>query len=61
MVLTTNRFVDRYIPGYIFFSDGITRGPSTSEDAERRPPKWIGKSLKIMIDGDRDYICEEGF
>jgi hypothetical protein len=23
-------FVDRYIPGYIFFSDGITRDPSVT-------------------------------
>ena|ERR1700685_3613253 len=62
-----NRFVDRYIPGYIFFSDGIVRGSSTSGsqtdtgDSLRRPPKWIGKSLRITIGEERQYVGEEVF
>jgi hypothetical protein len=62
-----NRFVDRYIPGYIFFSDGIVRGSSISGsqtdagDSLRRPPKWIGKSLRILIGEERQYVGEEVF
>jgi len=60
-------FVDRYIPGYIFFSDGIIRGSSTSGsqtdngDSLPRPQKWIGKSLKITIGEERQYVGEEVF
>jgi len=60
-------FVDRYIPGYMLFSDGITRGPFTSpansEDGRSPhcPPRWIGKSLRIMIDEERKYVGKEAF
>lgn len=49
------RFIDRYIPGYVFFGDGITYG-ELGEDGIRHPPPWIGKGLCIQIDENRDVI-----
>jgi len=37
-------FVDRYIPGYVFFGDI----PPPFRVAD--PPRWIGKSLALIID-----------
>jgi D-glycerate 3-kinase len=41
-----NRFVDRYIPGYVFFGD-------VSSSAKINPQKWHGKSLTLIIDNHR--------
>ncbi|OAX42788.1 P-loop containing nucleoside triphosphate hydrolase protein [Rhizopogon vinicolor AM-OR11-026] len=50
-------FVDRYIPGYVFFGDGVMKGLSGSEVAEtERLPPWIGMGLSITIGGDRDLL-----
>lgn len=38
------RFVDRYIPGYVFFGDI----PPPFRLADQ--PRWIGKSLAMIID-----------
>jgi D-glycerate 3-kinase len=56
--------VDRYIPGYIFFSDGITCGPSvttTITTHTKNTPRWIGKSFRITIGEGREFVGEEVF
>ncbi|EKM81117.1 hypothetical protein AGABI1DRAFT_71924 [Agaricus bisporus var. burnettii JB137-S8] len=40
-------FVDRYIPGYVFFGD-------VSSNAETNPQKWLGKSLTVVINNQRE-------
>lgn len=50
-------FVDRYIPGYVFFGDGVTKGLSGGEGAEtERLPPWIGMGLSITIGDDRELL-----
>jgi D-glycerate 3-kinase len=51
--LNVARFVDRYIPGYVFFGDGPTVGFGSQK------PRWIGKSLRIRIDDDRAVVGTE--
>jgi len=41
-------FVDRYIPGYIFFGDI----PASSSPM----PPWTGRSLKLAIDENRRHV-----
>ncbi|KAJ6593521.1 P-loop containing nucleoside triphosphate hydrolase protein [Mycena capillaripes] len=43
-------FVDRYIPGYVFFGDGPTAG------FDSQKPRWIGNSLRIRIDDNRVVV-----
>ncbi|PFH52122.1 hypothetical protein AMATHDRAFT_140877 [Amanita thiersii Skay4041] len=43
-------FVDRYIPGYVFFGE---RAPDETVHTE---PKWVGKGLTIFIDEDRKPV-----
>lgn len=43
-------FVDRYIPGYVFFGDGVNNG------TEGKPPRWIGSGLVVTIGQDRELI-----
>ncbi|KIK67499.1 hypothetical protein GYMLUDRAFT_37631 [Collybiopsis luxurians FD-317 M1] len=50
-------FVDRYIPGYVFFADGIFKGYGDGEDL----PRWLGKSLRISINEKRDVTAVELF
>lgn len=61
--LEFNRFIDRYIPGYIFFSDGIESGynttPGGDEDANGIGPPWKGSLLRITIDDERAVIHVE--
>ncbi|KAG2153284.1 P-loop containing nucleoside triphosphate hydrolase protein [Suillus clintonianus] len=55
-------FVDRYIPGYVFFGDGVTIGLSGSEGAEtERLPSWIGKGLSVTIGDDRELLHVSNF
>ncbi|KAJ3480809.1 hypothetical protein NLI96_g8098 [Meripilus lineatus] len=56
-------FIDRYIPGYVFFGDGVLKTDpigSRSGDEEGgsgiRQPPWIGKSLCIQIDEQRRVV-----
>ncbi|KDQ55219.1 hypothetical protein JAAARDRAFT_37747 [Jaapia argillacea MUCL 33604] len=49
-------FVDRYIPGYIFFSDGITEGAIDPSTNVRIPPRWKDKGLSITIGETRDLV-----
>ena len=50
--LLGTRFVDRYIPGYLFFKDGIETGSHA---------RWIGHSLQVFIDKDRCLRSERRF
>ncbi|KAJ6495768.1 P-loop containing nucleoside triphosphate hydrolase protein [Mycena vitilis] len=45
-------FVDRYIPGYVFFGDGPTIGFGSK-------PRWNGNSLRIIIDDERVVVGTE--
>ncbi|KAF7315138.1 hypothetical protein MIND_00028100 [Mycena indigotica] len=44
-------FVDRYIPGYVFFGDGPMKGDH----------KWQGKSLQVQIDENRVVVDTHQF
>lgn len=48
------QFVDRYIPGYVFFGDGVTRG--YMHDSGIEAPPWSGNGLQIQIDENRDIL-----
>ncbi|KIM32311.1 hypothetical protein M408DRAFT_326915 [Serendipita vermifera MAFF 305830] len=48
------RFVDRYIPGYIFFDE-----PSARQRDASTP--WDGHGLKILVDEERNPVGIEGF
>jgi len=41
-----NRFVDRYIPGYVFFLGDLTQDP-----------RWKGRSLVLTLDNNREVIA----
>ncbi|KAF9517561.1 hypothetical protein BS47DRAFT_1339420 [Hydnum rufescens UP504] len=51
-------FIDRYIPGYIFFSEGVLWGYNPSEGSERddtsTAPPWIGHGLRIILSLERE-------
>lgn len=49
-----NRFVDRYIPGYIFFGD-------LRSSSFNRPPKWTGNGLALYLDESREVVSVETF
>ena len=53
------RFVDRYIPGYVFFSAGITRG-SEGMPGPHHPP-WLGNGLVIQIGEGREVLGVSSF
>ena len=48
-------FVDRYIPGYVFFGDGVIDG-FVDATGERRLPPWIGHGVQIEIDERREVV-----
>ncbi|GJJ08465.1 hypothetical protein Clacol_002683 [Clathrus columnatus] len=50
------KFVDRYIPGYIFFAPGIEHGGSS-----QNCPPWHGRGLCITIDENRQVIKTSKF
>ncbi|KAJ7594943.1 P-loop containing nucleoside triphosphate hydrolase protein [Mycena floridula] len=56
-------FVDRYIPGYVFFGDTVSA--NSLEDASGADviptPRWLGKSLRILIDEKREIVDVERF
>ncbi|KAI6007709.1 hypothetical protein F5J12DRAFT_905563 [Pisolithus orientalis] len=51
-------FVDRYIPGYVFFGDGVTNGLL---DTGGKAPRWIGSGLVVTIGQDRELIQTSKF
>jgi len=48
-------FVNRYIPGYVFFGDGVEHGYLASDGLWRLPP-WHGNGLRITVGEQRDVI-----
>ncbi|THV05136.1 P-loop containing nucleoside triphosphate hydrolase protein [Dendrothele bispora CBS 962.96] len=73
-------FVDRYIPGYVFFGDGISRGyvgespwpyngdkitndaaPQSGNLTLYQSPRWLGKSLRLVLDEKREIVGIEQF
>ncbi|KAF9653613.1 P-loop containing nucleoside triphosphate hydrolase protein [Thelephora ganbajun] len=48
-------FVDRYIPGYVFFGDTIENGYA-DEHGQVVPPPWRGNALRILIGAEREVI-----
>jgi len=61
------RFIDRYIPGYIFFGDGVVRGYGTGKEGIRvgsekfgRPP-WSGRGLRVTLDEKREVLDSQLF
>ena len=56
LILTRSSFVDRFIPGYIFFAHGVKHGVS----AEAGPP-WKGNGLCITIGDEREVLRTERF
>ncbi|KZT72274.1 P-loop containing nucleoside triphosphate hydrolase protein [Daedalea quercina L-15889] len=53
-------FVDRYIPGYVFFGDGITQGGLDASGTYRRPP-WAGRGLVVEVNADREVVRSSTF
>ncbi|KAI0687429.1 P-loop containing nucleoside triphosphate hydrolase protein [Cytidiella melzeri] len=49
------KFVDRYIPGYVFFGDGVLNGGIDSNGRRQSPP-WLGNGLCIEIGEDREVV-----
>ncbi|KAK0195736.1 P-loop containing nucleoside triphosphate hydrolase protein [Armillaria mellea] len=56
---TVKLFVDRYIPGYVFFGEGVTEG-FTDTDGTCSPP-WLGNGLRIIIDEKRQVADVQPF
>ncbi|KLO17683.1 P-loop containing nucleoside triphosphate hydrolase protein [Schizopora paradoxa] len=57
-------FIDRYIPGYVFFLEGIQNGlidPSSTSDDQDKQPKWKGNGLKVTLDEDRALVATSLF
>lgn len=47
-------FVDRYIPGYIFFGDTVENG--YIDEREQIIPPWKGNALRILIGAKREVV-----
>jgi len=48
-------FVDRYIPGYVFFGDTVENG-YVDEHGQTVPPPWRGNALRILIGAEREVV-----
>ncbi|KIJ15516.1 hypothetical protein PAXINDRAFT_168995 [Paxillus involutus ATCC 200175] len=53
-------FVDRYIPGYVFFGDGVRKGTQDEEGQGQLPP-WHNKGLVVTIDLERKLLGTSHF
>lgn len=49
------RFVDRYIPGYVFFGDGVVHG-GFDEHGQHKAPPWLGNGLCIQVGEHREVV-----
>ncbi|KAI0359620.1 P-loop containing nucleoside triphosphate hydrolase protein [Trametes cingulata] len=49
------KFVDRYIPGYVFFGDGVVDGYEEAPGKRSLPP-WSGHGLQIRIGENREVV-----
>ena len=54
------RFVDRYIPGYVFFGDGVIEGYEDTAGHRKLPP-WTGKAICVVIGKSREVLTAEVF
>ena len=54
------RFVDRYIPGYVFFGGGVTEGYEV-EPGKWKRPTWSSRGLRIRIGESREVIESSTF
>ncbi|KIP04100.1 hypothetical protein PHLGIDRAFT_110071 [Phlebiopsis gigantea 11061_1 CR5-6] len=54
------KFVDRYIPGYVFFGDGITKGGLDTAGNVVQPP-WVGRGLCLQIGESREVLTVNKF
>jgi D-glycerate 3-kinase len=55
-----HRFVDRFIPGYVFFEDGVRQGTKNA-DGTYKQPSWSGNGLVITIGEDRNVVGVTNF
>ncbi len=62
-------FIDRYIPGYVFFLNGINQGyigtpvsdgTGTSSSDTRNPP-WKDNGIRLLLNLERDIQGVETF
>ena len=49
-------FVDRYVPGYLFFLETIQ-----DRDPSLPPANWTNNGLCILIGQNREYLGSENF
>ncbi|KAI0090761.1 P-loop containing nucleoside triphosphate hydrolase protein [Irpex rosettiformis] len=54
------KFVDRYIPGYVFFGDGILNG-GVDVNGQKQLPPWLGHGLSIQIGEERELMHVSNF
>ncbi|KAH7927448.1 P-loop containing nucleoside triphosphate hydrolase protein [Leucogyrophana mollusca] len=61
-------FVDRYIPGYVFFGDGVMQGSlvpglgaQNEEVQSGETPRWLGSGLFITIGENRELLEVSSF
>ena len=52
--------MDRYIPGYVFFGDGVREG-SVDERGEGTVPPWHGQGLVLELDVERQLVRTSRF
>lgn len=45
--------MDRYIPGYVFFGDGMRRGTVDEAGGGGQLPPWHGQGLVVELDLER--------
>ncbi|CCL99232.1 uncharacterized protein FIBRA_01247 [Fibroporia radiculosa] len=53
-------FVDRYIPGYVFFGDGVAQGELNVLGEKQQPP-WLQHGLRIEINEMREVVSSSTF
>ncbi|EJT96729.1 P-loop containing nucleoside triphosphate hydrolase protein [Dacryopinax primogenitus] len=55
-------FVDRYLPGYYYFSDGVAHGYDVPPDeGSQSQTAWAGRGLRVVIDRGRHVVRSETF
>jgi len=52
-------FVDRYIPGYVFFGDSLS--PAAFHGHVLEGLKWLGKGLTLFLDESRTVTGTTSF
>lgn len=52
--------MDRYIPGYVFFGDGVREG-TVYERGVQTLPTWHGLGLVLELDLERQLVSTSGF